>query len=45
MVTTARAYPRFVPTLTEVVKAPPPPPEPVEPPPDPAVLEAARREA
>jgi hypothetical protein len=42
MVTTARGYPRFVPTLTEVVRAPAPP---AEPPPDPALLEAELREA
>ncbi|MEO8544596.1 MAG: hypothetical protein ABI434_13495 [Burkholderiaceae bacterium] len=45
MVTTARGFPRFLPTLTEVVHAPVQPPEPVELPPDPALLEAARREA
>jgi len=48
MVTTARGYPRFLPTLTEVVRAPTPvlvPQEPVEPTPDPAVLEAERRQA
>ncbi len=48
MVTTARGYPRFLPTLTEVVRAPTPvavPVEPVEPTPDPAVLEAQRRQA
>lgn len=33
MVTTSRGYPRFLPTLTEVVRAP-----------DPAELEAARRQ-
>ncbi len=46
MVTTARGYPRFLPTLTEVVRVPTPvavPVEPVEPMPDPAVLEAERR--
>lgn len=48
MVTTARGYPRFLPTLTEVVQLPMEPVEPVEPPEppeDPAVVEAARREA
>ena len=48
MVTTARGYPRFLPTLTEVVRAPAPvvvPVEPVPPLPDPAVLEAERRQA
>ena len=42
MATTVRAYPRFLPTLTEIVQIPVPVPEPAE---DPAVLEAARREA
>lgn len=42
MVTTARGHPRFLPTLTEVVKAPV---LPVEPPEDLAAKEAARREA
>ena len=48
MVTTARGYPRFLPTLTEVVLPPAPvvvPVVPVEPVPDPAVLEAERRQA
>lgn len=48
MVTTARGYPRFLPTLTEVVQAPAPvalPVEPHEPVPDPMVLEAERRQA
>lgn len=50
MVTTSRGYPRFLPTLTEVVRAPVPTAEPVEPVqpaeplPDPAELEAARRQ-
>ena len=47
MVTTARGYPRFLPTLTEVVRVSAPvavPAEPVEPAPDPAVLEAERRQ-
>lgn len=42
MVTTARAYPRFLPTLTEVVQAPV---LPIEPPEDLVAKEAARREA
>lgn len=42
MVTTTRAYPRFLPTLTEVVHVPV---LPAEPPEDLAALEAARREA
>lgn len=42
MVTSARAYPRFLPTLTEVVQ---PPVSPSEPPEDLAAKEAARREA
>jgi 23S rRNA U2552 (ribose-2'-O)-methylase RlmE/FtsJ len=42
MVTTTRGFPRFLPTLTEVVRVPV---QPVEPPEDPAVVEAARREA
>jgi hypothetical protein len=41
MVTTARGYPRFLPTLTEVVQAPV---VPIEPPEDLAAKEAARRE-
>lgn len=48
MAVTARGYPRFVPTLTEVVRVSAPPPEapaPIEPPVDPAVLEAERRAA
>lgn len=42
MATTNRGYPRFLPTLTEVVQAPV---VPVEPPEDLAAKEAARREA
>ncbi len=42
MATTARAYPRFLPTLTEIVQVTVPPPEPPE---DLAALEAGRREA
>ena len=42
MVTTPRAYPRFLPTLTEIVRVPVQPPEPPE---DLVALEAARREA
>jgi|GEM_PF-409310 len=48
MVTTARGYPRFLPTLTEVVRVSARvavPAEPVEPVPDPAVLETERRQA
>ncbi len=48
MVTMARGYPRFLPTLTEVVRVPASvlaPVEPVAPTPDPAVLEAERRQA
>ena len=48
MVTTARGYPRFLPTLTEIVRAPARvvvPAEPVQPVPDPTVLEAERRQA
>ncbi len=45
MVTTTRGYPRFLPTLTEVVRVPAPVLMPVEPVPDPAVLEAERRQA
>lgn len=41
MATTVRGYPRFLPTLTEVVQ---PPLLPVEPPEDLAAKEAARRE-
>lgn len=41
MVTTARGFPRFLPTLTEVVRVPA---QPVEPPEDLAAKEAARRE-
>ena len=47
MATTARGYPRFLPTLTEVVRPPPPVAVlsvPVEPLPDPVVLEAERRQ-
>lgn len=42
MVTTARGFPRFLPTLTEVVQVPA---QPVEPPEDLAAKEAERREA
>ncbi len=42
MVTSTRAYPRFLPTLTEIVQVPVQAPEPPE---DLAALEAARREA
>jgi len=42
MATTARGFPRFLPTLTEVIRVPVPPPEPPE---DLAALAAARREA
>lgn len=42
MVTSARGYPRFLPTLTEVVQLAA---QPVEPPEDPAVAQAVRREA
>jgi len=42
MATASRGYPRFLPTLTEVVQVPRLPPEP---PVDLAALEAARREA
>lgn len=48
MVTTARGYPRFLPTLTEVVRPRTPvvmPAEPVQPVPDPAVVEGQRRQA
>lgn len=45
MVTSARAHPRFLPTLTEVVRIAVLPPEPPEPPEDLAELEAVRREA
>lgn len=42
MATTARAYPRFLPTLTEIVQVSVQPPEPPE---DLAAVEAGRREA
>ncbi len=42
MVAPANAYPRFLPTLTEVVQVPVQPPEPAE---DLAAIEAARRAA
>lgn len=42
MATTARGFPRFLPTLTEVIRVPVPPPEP---PVDLVALAAARREA
>lgn len=45
MATSARAYPRYLPTLTEVVQAPFLPTQSSEPPHDLAALEATRRAA